>query len=120
PGSPPGRHPVPGDPQGVAAIPDRNRHARRRLAIRACQPEPLRRFMRAPKSIAALLPCLSLAAAWGAVPAESPYSMPQAPFYGQVRTRTEYDLKAMADTSSKEALLSTQLRTRLGFMAMPS
>ncbi len=76
--------------------------------------------MSALKTVIHLLPCLALGAAWGAVPAESPYSTPQPPFYGQVRTRTEYDVKGMADTTSKHALLNTQLRTRLGFVAVPS
>src|SRR3954471_11099324 len=58
--------------------------------------------------------------AFAAVPPESPYSAPQPPFYGQVRTRTEYDVKAMADTSTKKGLLNSQLRTRLGFVAVPS
>ena len=58
--------------------------------------------------------------ALGAAPAESPYAVPQPPFYGQVRTRTEYDLKGMADTATKKAFLNSQLRTRLGFVAVPS
>lgn len=76
--------------------------------------------MRALKSIINLLPCLAMGAAFGAVPAESPYATPQPPFFGQVRTRTEYDIKRMADTSSKKAFLNTQLRSRLGFTAVPS
>jgi hypothetical protein len=76
--------------------------------------------MRALKTAIQILPCLALGAAWGAVPAESPYSTPQPPFFGQVRTRTEYDVKRMADTTLKKAFLNTQLRTRLGFVAVPS
>lgn len=76
--------------------------------------------MKALNPLIALLPCLAAGLSWGAVPPESPYATPQAPFIGQVRTRTEYDVKAMADTSTKKALLSTQLRTRLGFVAVPS
>jgi hypothetical protein len=69
-----------------------------------------------------LLPLAALCAlpALAAVPPESPYAAPQPPFYGQVRTRTEYDLKGMADTTTKKALFNTQLRTRLGFVAVPS
>lgn len=69
-----------------------------------------------------LLPLAALCAlpSLAAVPAESPYSVPQPPFYGQVRTRTEYDLKGMADTATKHAFLNSQLRTRLGFVAVPS
>ncbi len=76
--------------------------------------------MRALKTVIHMLPCLSLGLAWAAAPSESPYSAPQPPFYGQVRTRTEYDIKGMADTTTKKALLNTQLRTRLGFVAVPS
>ncbi|HKP94431.1 MAG TPA: alginate export family protein [Fibrobacteria bacterium] len=76
--------------------------------------------MRALKTAIHLLPCLALGVSHAAVPAESPYSTPQAPFFGQVRTRTEYDIKGMADTTTKKALLNTQLRTRLGFVAVPS
>jgi len=53
-------------------------------------------------------------------PPESPFAIPQPPFFGQVRTRTELDNKAMTDTSVNKTLLSTQLRTRLGFLATPS
>ena len=59
-------------------------------------------------------------AAQATPPSESPYSIPQSPFYGQVRTRTEFDQKALADTSVNKMLNSTQLRTRLGFVATPS
>ncbi|MEO7426525.1 MAG: alginate export family protein [Fibrobacteria bacterium] len=76
--------------------------------------------MKALKSALYLLPCLTLGLARAAVPPESPYATPQPPFYGQVRTRTEYDVKAVADTTTKKALLNTQLRTRLGFVAVPS
>jgi hypothetical protein len=76
--------------------------------------------MRALKTVIHLLPCLAAGLSWGAVPAESPYSVPQPPFYGQVRTRTEYDIKRMADTTLKKAWLNTSLRTRLGFVAVPS
>lgn len=76
--------------------------------------------MRALKSAIHLLPCLAIGAAFGAAPAESPYATPQPPFFGQVRTRTEYDIKRMADTASKKAYLNTQLRSRMGFVAVPS
>jgi alginate export protein len=76
--------------------------------------------MRALKSVIHLLPCIAMGAAFGAAPAESPYATPQPPFFGQVRTRTEYDIKRMADTSSKKAYLNTQLRSRVGFVAVPS
>ena len=62
--------------------------------------------MRAPNppstllSLSALL-ALSALPVLAAPPPESPYATPQPPFYGQVRTRTEYDVKAMADTSTK-------------------
>jgi hypothetical protein len=72
------------------------------------------RFLAAAALALGFLPALA------AVPPESPYLAPQAPFYGQVRTRTEYDIKGMADTGSKKGLLNTQLRTRLGFVAAPS
>lgn len=72
------------------------------------------------KTVIHLLPCLALGVSWGAAPAESPYSAPQPPFYGQLRSRTEFDIKGMADTTTKKALLNTQLRTRLGFVAVPS
>jgi hypothetical protein len=76
--------------------------------------------MRSLKAAIHLLPCLALGISHAAAPAESPYSTPQSPFFGQVRTRTEYDIKGMADTTTKKALLNTQLRTRLGFVAVPS
>jgi hypothetical protein len=76
--------------------------------------------MRALKTIINLLPCLALGAAFGAAPAESPYATPQPPFFGQIRTRTEFDVKRMADTTLKKGLLNTQLRSRLGFVAVPS
>ena len=58
--------------------------------------------------------------AFATPPAESPFSIPQPPFYGQVRTRTEFDQKAMGDTSVNKMLTNTQLRTRIGFVATPS
>ena len=66
------------------------------------------------------LTVLPMALAWSAPPPESPYSVPQPPFSGQVRVRTEYDQKAMADTAVNKPLLNSQLRTRLGFTASPS
>ena len=63
-----------------------------------------------------LLPALAAAAP----PVESPYNVPQPPFFGQVRTRTEYDAKAMRDTAANKSFFNTQLRTRLGFTAVPS
>lgn len=78
--------------------------------------------MRSLNPLSTLLPLAALCALpiSGAVPAESPYAVPQSPFYGQVRTRTEYDIKGMADTATKHAFLNSQLRTRLGFVAVPS
>jgi hypothetical protein len=78
--------------------------------------------MRSPNPLSTLIPLAALLALpiAGAVPAESPYSTPQSPFYGQVRTRTEYDLKGMADTTTKHAFFNSQLRTRLGFVAVPA
>lgn len=78
--------------------------------------------MRPLKPAPSLLTLALLAAlpAMAVVPAESPYSTPQSPFYGQVRTRTEYDIKRMADTTLKKAWLNTQLRSRIGFVAVPS
>jgi hypothetical protein len=76
--------------------------------------------MRALKTAIHLLPCLSLGLAWGAVPEGSPYSTPQSPFYGQVRPRTEFDGRALADTSTNKNLFYTLLRTRLGFVAVPN
>jgi hypothetical protein len=78
--------------------------------------------MKAPKFPTLILPLAALCAIplFAAVPAESPYSVPQPTFYGQVRTRIEYDLKGMADTAAKHALLNAQLRSRLGFVAVPS
>lgn len=58
--------------------------------------------------------------AHAAPPPESPYSLPQPPFFGQVRARTEYDHKAMTDTNLNKSLMSTHVRTRLGFLATPS
>jgi len=76
------------------------------------------------KSLKPALSILSLfsgaALTFGAPPAESPYSAPQSPFYGQVRARTEFDDRAIQDTVTKKGLLYTLLRTRLGFVAVPS
>lgn len=66
------------------------------------------------------LTILSAMAAFATPPSESPYSIPQPPFFGQIRTRTELDQKALADTTVNRALMSTQLRSRLGFVATPS
>ena len=63
---------------------------------------------------------LAVLPSMGAVPEGSPYSTPQPPFFGQVRTRTEYDSKDVRDTLPNHPFLSTQLRTRLGFTAVPS
>jgi hypothetical protein len=76
--------------------------------------------MRALKTIVHLLPCLTLGLSRGAVPEGSPYTTPQPPFFGQVRSRTEYDLRALADTTTKKGLMYTLLRTRLGFVAVPN
>jgi hypothetical protein len=53
-------------------------------------------------------------------PEGSPYTVPQPTFFGQVRPRTEIDNKALYDTSANKPLMSTHLRTRLGFFATPS
>jgi hypothetical protein len=53
-------------------------------------------------------------------PPESPFAIPQPPFFGQLRTRTEIDNKAVLDSSINKTMMSTQLRTRLGFLATPS
>jgi hypothetical protein len=79
--------------------------------------------MRALKKIIPLLPCLAClmpGLSLGAAPAESPYTTPQPPFFGQVRTRTEFDSKDVRDTLANHPFLNTQLRTRLGFTAVPS
>jgi hypothetical protein len=76
--------------------------------------------MRIIKKILPILPCLALSSAFGAAPLESPYAVPQPPFYGQVRTRTEFDSKDVRDTLANHPFLNTQLRTRLGFVAVPS
>jgi hypothetical protein len=73
---------------------------------------------RAPLTAAAFAVLASLAAA--TPPPESPYSVPQPAFFGQVRTRTELDGKAVLDSSINKAMASTHLRTRLGFLATPS
>ena len=67
-----------------------------------------------------LLPCLALEMGYAAPPPESPFHMPQPPFFGQVRVRTEYDSKDVRDTLANEPFLNSQLRTRLGFCAVPS
>jgi Alginate export len=76
--------------------------------------------MRVINKIVPILPCLALGLSWGAAPAESPYSTPQPPFFGQVRTRTEFDSKDVRDTLANHPYLNTQIRTRLGFTAVPS
>lgn len=53
-------------------------------------------------------------------PPDSPFGGSPASRFGQIRTRTEFDGKAMADTGANDPLLSTQLRSRLGFTASPS
>jgi hypothetical protein len=69
---------------------------------------------------AALAAALCAAGAYATPPEGSPYTVPQPAFFGQVRPRTELDHKAMYDTSINKALMSTHLRTRLGFVATPS
>jgi Alginate export len=72
---------------------------------------------------AARAAAISLAAAavgFGAPPPESPFSIPQPPFFGQVRLRTEIDSKYLLDTSINKTLYNTQSRARLGFLATPS
>lgn len=71
------------------------------------------------RSRATSVSLLALASgALAAAPAESPFSQPQPPFYGQVRPRMELNHKNLADTSHASAY--TTLRTRIGFMAVPS
>lgn len=67
-----------------------------------------------------LLALVSCAPVLAAVPEGSPYSLPQAPFFGQIRPRTEFDSKDIRDTSVNKGLLNTSMRTRLGFVAAPS
>jgi len=69
----------------------------------------------------AIVTAALLATVVSAAPPEgSPYSLPQPAFFGQVRPRTELDHKGLYDTSSNKSLLSTHVRTRLGFTATPS
>lgn len=69
----------------------------------------------------ALAAAALLATAASAAPPEgSAYTLPQPAFFGQVRPRTEIDHKALRDTSANKALMSTHVRTRLGFTATPS
>lgn len=76
---------------------------------------------RTPLLVRAALGTVLMAAAAQATPPEgSPYTVPQPAFFGQVRPRTELDHKALSDTSANKSLLSTHLRTRLGFVATPS
>jgi hypothetical protein len=72
------------------------------------------------KHLSYLLPALLAAPSAATPPPDSPFGGAPSARYGQVRTRTEYDAKAMADTSANKALLSTQLRTRLGFTSANS
>ncbi len=53
-------------------------------------------------------------------PTDSPFAPPSPSLSGQIRTRTEYDQKAMRDTSANKAFFNTQIRSRLGFTAAPS
>ena len=76
--------------------------------------------MSALKTVIHLLPCLALGASWGAAPEGSPYSTPQPPFFGGVRVRTEWDSKDVRDTLPNHPFLNTQVRTRLGFVAVPN
>lgn len=66
-----------------------------------------------------LLP-LAARTGWGSVPAESPFVQSQPGMAGQLRLRTEYDGKALAETSGNRPLLSTGLRARLAYTARPS
>lgn len=72
------------------------------------------------KHLCYLLPALFAAPSGATPPPDSPFGGAPSARYGQVRTRTEFDGKAMADTSANEALLNTQLRTRLGFTSANS
>lgn len=72
------------------------------------------------KKSALILTLFAAIPAFAAVPEGSPYSLPQPPFFGQVRPRTEFDSKDIRDTSVNKGLLGTHLRTRLGFVAAPS
>jgi hypothetical protein len=71
-------------------------------------------------SIAASLTLACVAVVHATPPEGSPYSLPQPAFFGQVRPRTELDHKALYDTSANKALLSTHVRSRIGFTASPS
>lgn len=72
------------------------------------------------KFLSYLLPAVLASASQATPPPDSPFGGAPAARYGQVRTRTEYDSKAMGDTSANKAFLSTQLRTRLGFTSSNS
>ena len=63
---------------------------------------------------------LSAAPLMAATPEGSPFTMPQPPFYGQIRPRMEFDSKDIRDTSVNKGLLNNNLSTRLGFVAAPS
>jgi hypothetical protein len=54
------------------------------------------------------------------VPAESPFAPSNPGVTGQIRSRTELDGKAVADTATNTPFLSTQLRTRLAYSAATS
>lgn len=72
------------------------------------------------KNSALFLSLLAAAPAFAALPEGSPFTLPQPPFFGQVRPRTEFDSKDIRDTSVNKGLLHTHMRTRLGFVAAPS
>lgn len=62
--------------------------------------------------IAAAVPVLS------EPPSESPYGAAVPGISGQVRTRTEWDGKALGDQSANQAFLFTHIRSRLGYTAV--
>ncbi len=76
--------------------------------------------MRIAGKLVPFISVVTIGIVWGSAPLESPYAVPQPPFFGQVRTRTEFDSKDIRDTLANHPFLSTQLRTRLGFTAVPS
>jgi Alginate export len=83
-------------------------------------PRPSPRLFNSRTGLALAAAALLATAASAAPPEGSAYTLPQPAFFGQVRPRTELDHKGLYDTSSNKTLMSTHLRTRLGFTATPS
>jgi hypothetical protein len=59
---------------------------------------------------------LMVISTFASLPPESPFSPNPAPIFGQIRVRSEFDGKNLADISSNKNLLNT----RIGFTAIPS